>query len=114
MNRLEDDDACVPKDFGEYLFLYRVLEENGIPGYRKYRERVEKGEELYRRYSNIFWNGDDGHVSGTRSVDLGYNVLTVSEFLLKAGIDIESDGVSIGYSRWLHNHGNPLKHKFTR
>lgn len=86
MNRLEHNDACIPTSYEENLKIYKILMDKGLRSYRTYEDRVEQGVKLYNEYRGICWDINNEYVTGFDLSHLHrYNVMSVREFLIKAG-----------------------------
>jgi hypothetical protein len=93
MNNLEYGDMCVTSSYEEYLRIHKALEDAGVPLMKSHWERISMGLGNYEEYPNLYW--DNGRysdypdrVGGTSAINSRggrYNVLTVDEFLDKAG-----------------------------
>jgi hypothetical protein len=85
MNKLVNNDAYVPKSFGEKTYIIELLYKKGIPVYMGvYNTRHSEDE-----YRTILWSEFGGPNITTSCSDtphFEYNVMSLNDFLHKAGI----------------------------
>ncbi len=88
MNRLKANDKCTPKDYDEWKWVSKCLDELGVPQYRQY---YLCEYHLYTLYPSFNWSDSDwpheisaNRIKGQDSVGR-YNELSVEDFLHKAG-----------------------------
>ena len=105
MNGLEKKDMCIPKNNEEYLIIHKRLQDAGIATYRSYEFRVSQDGDGFREYPQLSWNGStiNGHRFRIGHINDHYNLMSVTEFLTKAGVK----GHKHTYGK-----GDPLKHRF--